>query len=337
MPEVYDLFRAVETKKRDILKTRRIEDLGVSRLGPHLVMMRKGSVPRYITLTPYQQFCWRTLGGIVKLKAKPNPTLERALIQAHMKLRPEEYIAVVWMNTIIAGVVGAVLAISFGLILFNIFGLIFGLMLVALPPVIAYFLTLNAPSSKAKARAKDIDSHLYSALTFIAAMSSANVNVDVIFKELSRQEIYGEIREEAEWITRDTEILGKDILTAIRLGAERTPSQRFRDFLQGVITTSTSGGQLKPYFISKAEQAERENRLALRSTMETLGMLAESFVTVGVAFPLFLVIIMAIMAIVSKTATFILNMLYVIVFGMIPGVQVAFIVVLSAIGGKEVG
>ena len=64
-------------------------------------------------------------------------------------------------------------------------------------------------------------------------------------------------------------------------------------------------------------------------------MLAETFVTVGVAFPLFLVIIMAIMAIISKTSDFILNLLYVVVGGMIPGVQVAFIFVLAAVGGEE--
>ena len=76
-------------------------------------------------------------------------------------------------------------------------------------------------------------------MSFISAMASADVNVDVIFKELSRQEIYGEIKNEAEWITRDTELLGIDILTAISKAAQRTPSIKFQEFLQGVVTTST--------------------------------------------------------------------------------------------------
>jgi flagellar protein FlaJ len=172
-------------------------------------------------------------------------------------------------------------------------------------------------------------------MSFISSMASANVNIDVIFKELSKQEIYGEIKSEAEWITRDTELLGLDIITAIKRGTDRTPSRNFQDFLQGVITTTTSGGQLKPYFLLKAEQYEKENKLALKGRMETLGMLAETFVTVGVAFPLFLVIIMAIMAIISKTSDFIVMLLYVVVGGMIPGIQVAFIFVLAAVGGAE--
>jgi len=151
----------------------------------------------------------------------------------------------------------------------------------------------------------------------------------VIFKELSRQKVYGEISQEAAWITRDTELLGSDILTAIKKAARRSPSSKFQDFLQGVITTSTSGGQLKPYFLLKADEYQKENKLELKSQMETLGMLAESFVTVVVAFPLFLVLIMAIMAIVGGgDPAFMVLMLYVVVLGMIPISQFGFIFVI---------
>ena len=166
-------------------------------------------------------------------------------------------------------------------------------------------------------------------MSFISAMASANVPVDVIFRELARERIYGEIREEAEWITRDTELLGTDILTALRRGARRTPSTKFQEFLQGVVTTATSGGQMKPYFLMKAEQFEKEDKLEMKKRMESLGLLAESFVTVVVAFPLFLVVIMAIMALISKGSSgFVVTLLYVIVGLMIPISQFGFIFVI---------
>ena len=118
-------------------------------------------------------------------------------------------------------------------------------------------------------------------------------------------------------------------MTAIRKASQRSPSGKFQDFLQGVVTTSTSGGQLKPYFLVKAEQFEKEDRLEMRKKMETLGMLAESFVTVVVAFPLFLVVIMAIMALISKGSSgTILLLLYVVVGLMIPLSQFGFIFVI---------
>jgi flagellar protein FlaJ len=181
----------------------------------------------------------------------------------------------------------------------------------------------------AKKRGHKIDKRISGSMSFISAMASADVPVDVIFKELSKQIVYGEVAREAEWITRDTELLGLDILTAIRTAASRSPSSKFQDFLQGVVTTSTSGGQLKPYFLVKAEQFEKEDRLEMRKRMETLGMLAESFVTVVVAFPLFLVVIMAIMALISKGSSgFVVTLLYVVVGLMIPLSQFGFIFVI---------
>jgi flagellar protein FlaJ len=63
--------------------------------------------------------------------------------------------------------------------------------------------------------------------------------------------------------------------------------------------------------------------------METLGMLAESFVTVVVAFPLFLVLIMAIMAIVGGgDSDMMVLLLYMVVGLMIPISQFGFIFVI---------
>jgi len=95
-----------------------------------------------------------------------------------------------------------------------------------------------------------------------------------------------------------------------------------------VVTTSTSGGQLKPYFLQKAEQFEKESKLDMRSQLETLGLMAETFVTVVVAFPLFLVVIMAIMAIVpggGGSATTTVMLLWLVVVLMIPISQFGFI------------
>lgn len=312
-------------------KTKRFRPEEVGVRGPHQVKLPKGSRPEYIKLTPYQEFCWRSLGSFVQSR-KVSEELEDRLLEAHMKIRPEEYMAYVWMSTIIAAIVGAVLAAVAGLFLSGagIYSVLISIVILVLVPFLAYFFLMRAPSSAAKKRSRLIDAKISGAMSFISAMASADVPVDVIFKELSKQQVYGEVAEEAKWITRDTELLGVDILTAVKDAAGRSPSVKFQDFLQGVVTTSTSGGQLKPYFLMKADQFEKEDKLEMRKKMETLGMLAESFITVVVAFPLFLVVIMAIMALISKggSSTFILNLLYIVVGFMIPISQFGFIFVI---------
>jgi len=331
-PEVSDIFARMESSKKSYLKTKTSED--AKQLGPHMVLLPDGAVPDYVKLTKYQEFCWRTMGKAVKLRAKPNAKLELNLLQAHMRMRQEEFTAYVWMTTVLVLAIALVVSITMSSVfiaLLNIdaaFVLIFSVLIVAIPPILVYMLMVSMPASRAKTRMRDIDKRIGPAMSFISAMASADVNVDVIFKELSRQDIYGEIKNEAEWITRDTELLGIDILTAVSKAAQRTPSSKFQEFLQGVVTTSTSGGQLKPYFLQKAEQFEKESKLDMKSQLETLGLMAETFVTVVVAFPLFLVVIMAIMAIVpggGGNADFTVLLLWLVVGLMIPISQFGFI------------
>lgn len=332
LPEVSDDFKRVESRKGQYMKTA----LGsAERIGPHSVLLPKGTVPEYIKLSSFQDLAWRTMGRTAKARAAANQQLEESLLKAHMKIRPEEYLAYVLMATLVAAIVGVAIGVGVGIVLFSLLDvsialrIVVAVMAIVLPPLMTYFLLMGTPGSRAKTRGRDIDKRIAAAMSFISAMASADVNIDVIFKELSRQKVYGEIAHEAAWITRDTELLGSDILTAIKKAARRSPSSKFQDFLQGVVTTSTSGGQLKPYFLLKAEEYQKENKLTMKSQMETLGMLAESFVTVVVAFPLFLVLIMAIMAIVgSGDPDFMVMMLYVVVLLMIPISQFGFVFVI---------
>jgi len=329
-PEVADRFEVLEARKA-YFKTQKA---GAKReiLSSHVVKLPKGVIPQYAQLTPLQQTAWKMFGPKAELAARMNQKLEDDMLKAHIRMRPEEYIAYVWFITMIVGISLAVVGIVFGIIVALLGNLLLGILtavlLPVLGPVLTYLLMMSRPASIAKSRARDIDRKISAAMSFISAMASADVNIDVIFKELARQPIYGEIKEEAAWITRDTELLGVDILTAIKKAASRTPSSKFQDFLQGVVTTVTSGGQLKPYFLTKADQYEKEAKLEMAKRLETLGMLAETFVTVVVAFPLFLVVIMAIMALIGGQGRFILNMLYAIVFLMIPMCQFGFIFVI---------
>lgn len=333
-------FEKLETRGT-LTKTKRFRSGEASGKGHRIVRLPKGARPVDVGLNAKEKMAWRMFGKFVQARQREDPELEENLLKAHIKLRPEEYLAVAWMNSTFAAVGGVVAAFAAALFLFILrvpvltLGIIFGLV-AALPIFISYMYYFGLPvgyhgkpASMAKKRGKRLDKRISGAMSFISAMASADVPVDVIFKELSRQTVYGEVAREAEWITRDTELLGVDILTAIRRAAQRSPSNKFQDFLQGVVTTSTSGGQLKPYFLVKAEQFEKEDRLEMRKRMETLGMLAESFVTVVVAFPLFLVVIMAIMALISRGGSeTVLLLLYVVVALMIPLSQFGFIFVI---------
>jgi len=205
---------------------------------------------------------------------------------------------------------------------------VFFLLIPFLIGVLIYFVSLMLPSSKAKARGKKIDAHLAYALNFISAMASAGITPTEIFKSLSKQDTYGEVKEEASWIYRDISLLGTDVITAIKTNIERTPSQKFKEFLQGMVVTVTSGGSLKAYFMSKANQYMWENRQSQKQLLESLGIMAEAYVTAAVAGILLLLIVIPLMMIISKD--FNEMFLLILIFMVVPLIHTGFAVVIKS-------
>ena len=279
-------------------------------------------------LTKYQNLCYKIFGKKAR-KSSQVEYLKRAIEKAFMEVRPEAYLSFAWMNGIIGAIAGIIL-IFFYFYVFPLF--------IKLPPKLlsiiipsplligslSYFITMMIPESRANKRKKDIDVKLPYALNFIAALATAGITPAEIFRNLAEQPIYGEVHREAAWIYRDIAIFNIDIITALRNAANRTPSIKFQEFLQGAITTITSGGDLKKYFLAKAEEYMRENRRMQKEFLETLGIMAESYVTVVVAAPLFLIIMLSVMTLFGGGITTSKLILYLIAFIMLPVANLGF-------------
>ncbi len=157
------------------------------------------------------------------------------------------------------------------------------------------------PTTISHTRKRDIDAKLPMAIGYISAMASADIPIDRILSDLGKLELYGEISKEANSISVMTNIFGMDILEAIKEASRFSPSRKFSEFLSGIGTTVNSGGNLKDYFIGKARQYNSELTIGIKRNVESIGVLAESFITVGVAFPLMLMIIVGVIAVLAPS------------------------------------
>ncbi len=256
--------------------------------------------------------------------------LKHDLASAHMNIKADAYLAQALLYSLIGLIVSSPLSIMLFLLFPSFLSgqllLIFQIVFLLLPLLVAggvFLIYTQLPGSNAKMRGKKIDVNLSYALNFVSAMSSAGVTPTEIFRSLSKQSIYGEVQQEASWIYRDVAVLGKDILSAIRENMKRTPSERFKEFLQGLIVTVTSGGSLKTYFSAKAQQYMVENRQRQRQMIESLGIMAESYVTAAVAGILLLFIVIPLMMIISGDTSQMI-FLYVIVFLVVPLIHIGF-------------
>jgi len=296
-----------------------------------------------MAVTGYQKFVYNI--GFFKnwgLKySNSHPEYNLLLEKANFDVRTEIYIATALLSSILIALgwlvfSGLLVGVVFPYIETNPPNIVLPLLikigvffLAPLVWVIAYFVLLWLPNTKMSGRKKNIDSNLNYAVNYMAAMASADVTPTAIFQGLSKQEIYGEIKEESAKIARDIDFFGKDLILVLQRAMNRTPSIKYQDFLQGIITTSNSGGSLKSYFMAKSEQYLKENRVEQKRTLQTLGVMAESYIVVVVAMPLFLIVMMSVMGMMGNASG--VAFLWIIVLMMIPMGQGLFILILSGI------
>lgn len=281
-------------------------------------------------LEAYVGFCLRFFGPTAKRAAARNDKLRHALEQAHLPFLPDAFLAFAWMNAFLGVLLGyALVFVAIGA--WNLLGagpaLPVAAVLLLLPLLVGaslYVAQAVYPDYRAGERRRLIDRDLPYAVNYIAAMSSAGIVPTVLLRDLAREPTYGEVSREVAWMVRDVDLLGLDLLTSINRAIARTPSLRFQEFLQGAKTTILSGGDLKTYFASKAEQYMAENRRVQKEFLDGLGIMAESYVTVVIAGPLFMLVLLSIMVLLGRGTESSMAFLFMLVFLALPLAHSAF-------------
>lgn len=286
----------------------------------------------HITPSPFVRVALRLFRPLATRRIVQHPQLSRSLAQARDPLVPVAYLSAVYLRALLAFFLGLFVLAS---VLVGTGGVgeaeprVLTAAIVA--PVLfssaVYSFYLLRPDLQKQARRRDLESNLPYALNFLAALAAAGVVPDELFGALGRQSVYGEVAREASMVQRDTKLFSRDLVTAMRDAARRSPSQQFEEFLQGAINTVTSGGDLKTYFLAKAEQFGHENHRRQRAFLEGMGVMAESYVVVAAAAPLFLIVIISVMVLLQQglDAVFFLNL---IVLGVMPIVHATFAYIL---------
>ncbi|MHA1185575.1 MAG: type II secretion system F family protein [Candidatus Heimdallarchaeota archaeon] len=156
------------------------------------------------------------------------------------------------------------------------------------------------PSYVMSNRKRGLESSLPTASSFLAAMSSAGVAPDKSFLALANENINLEVAKEAEKITRNIEILGYDMLSALEMAAENSPSKVYSAFLEGLVSVVNSGGDLTSYLTNETKTLMRDKVREEKEFIEGLGVVAELFLVIGVVTPIFFVIMLAVLAIMAS-------------------------------------
>lgn len=289
-------------------------------------------MPSHDGPTPFVRLSLRFFGPLAAHRLRFHPALPAKLARARDPLVPAAFLASVYGRVVVGAAVGLVLFSTFLWAAGGVRGADARLVAAfGLAPVLcglfAYSHAIVRPDLQIGSRRRDLEANLPYALNFMASMAAAGVLPSEIFGALGKQEVYGEVRHQARAIHRDTRLFSRDLVTALQDAAKRSPSRQFEDFLQGAVNTVTSGGDLRRYLLAKSEHYSSENRRKQKAFLESLGVMAESYVVVAAAAPLFLLVILSIMAILRAAGDPVLY-LNLLVLGAMPMIHMAFTYIL---------
>jgi len=284
--------------------------------------------------TTYTRFCRRLFANTFERFDISETTKNRLLEKADIPMVYREYFSMVLMNIIIGFIVAFLSTIIFYLLIPHNITALFILLFSSIVPIGIGMYYLGLPASKARSRGKKIDKYIPYATNFINTMSVAGISPAEIFEALSTIELYGEVQKEAKKITTEIDIMGVDTITALRNAIKITPSEKFKEFIQGMLGVIQSGSELGPYFSRCVEKYMLTDLIDRKRNLESLAIMAESFVVTVIAFPLFLIIIFSIMGLTGGGIDF--SFMFVLAFMILPMAYVGFYVMMSSGMGESI-
>jgi len=297
-----------------------------------------------MALTGFETFSRVLLGWLGRMLTKDSIGLRNQLVKARIPLLAEDYVATSIMQVIMTFLGGLIFTLFLlGFLFPELRGMedpntgenfeisqtveiIVGAVLLLVLPLLVGLVQWLTPAFVEGSRASNMDRQLPFAASYVSAMAAANATPSQTFKSLARnKDIYGEISNDAAWIYHSMEFIGRDLVTTLKEAVDRTPSERFAEFLQGIIGTVTSGGNLKLYFLNRSEYYGQQNRVHVKDVLQQMALFSEAYVVVAVALPIFAMIIAVITFWVSGSGMQLEEIhMYLLVFGGFPIIQIIF-------------
>jgi len=217
------------------------------------------------------------------------------------------------LSAVLFGVGGSLFAVAFSIIGFYVY-----------------------PIYRADKLRRELEDELPFTTGYMAILASAGVSPEKMFYSLSNLSVPLAVSAEAKDVVRNVNLFGLDIISALEKTSKRAPSERFREMLEGFISTIHSGGNLSAYLRGKSRQYMKLKRISLSKFSDTLSILSEFYVALLVTGPLLFVIMLAVMAMLGGSLGILSPdlLLSVITYLGIPLGSIIFLIILDAISPR---
>lgn len=198
---------------------------------------------------------------------------------------------------------------------------------------ISFGLAIYYPAYTAGVRKRRMKNTLPYAVTFMYALSRGGMGFnDVIDRVAESTGTYGEVAEEFQQIQTEMQLFSIDPPQAFRRASQRSSNEKFSDFCDDLRGTLDSGANITEFLGEKSKEYIRDTEQEQQSFLDFLELLGEMYVTALVAGPLFLIIILVILALLGGGSTV---QLFAVVYLLVPFLNFGFFIFLETITSDD--
>jgi len=298
----------------------------------------------------YGKMAHKRFGFLVDRRLKSFEELHGPLRKGDIPLNLGAYVSAMMLTIVIAGIVSLLVSIiivplflsdfvndivSPGKPVTFTFNLILIILVSFLTAITTFMVFWFYPSFKASERSRKINLALTNAVNTMATIAGTGVPPAVIFWSLVEFRRYGEVSRESEKILNDIENFGLDLVQALQRAANRSPSPLFSELLWKMIATIRTGGNLKEYLYLEGNRLMEVERMKTEAAIETIGLIAEAYVTALVVGPVFIIIMTTIMGIMGTPMSEVNLINNIVVYFGLPIGYALFIIAIDQVAPKR--
>ncbi len=184
--------------------------------------------------------------------------------------------------------------------------------------VTSTYLAANQQTTTIRKRRGEIEILLPDAVAFMYCLSTGGMNrIDIIRALAESDDSYGEVSTEFQRIVHNMDSFSEDYHNAIGDVSDTTPSPSLANFLNDMLSTITSGGQMDSFLKTQLTMFQNQVEQTQKAELDKLEMFNEVYITLSLI-PVIGIIVLAFAGAMGLIDVF---LLLVVVYIVIPAVQ----------------
>jgi archaeal flagellar protein FlaJ len=230
--------------------------------------------------------------------------LRRDLRKTNIQMLTKSYLSFMFFTTIVSFFIGIFLFLFF--LFFNLTPLLPIIIpveiefsrrflhifwIIPLVPILTFFSAYLYPGLEKQSLEGKINKEIPFATIHMSSISGSMINPSNIFRIIVSTHEYPTIEKEFIKILNEINVLGSDIVTALRNNAMNSPSKRLSELLNGLAITITSGGDIPEFFEKRAQSLLFEYRLEREKATKASETFMDIYISTVIAGPMILMLL----------------------------------------------